>query len=167
LTELEAQVSENVAQEVQTPTPDPALERLDRLVGTWALKGHLLGSEEENIVGEITFQWLEGGFFLQQDAEIEFIGMFRVKARELIGYDPETGGFASTVFSNFSPTPLPYTWDLRGDTLTISVSYGPLNAAFKGEFSGDGQSFSGGWRPNPGADETINIPYDVTGIRVK
>jgi hypothetical protein len=160
-------VSDDPVQAVQTPTPDPALERLDRLVGTWALKGHLVGSDEENIVGEITFQWLEGGFFLQQDAEIEFAGMFRVKARELIGYDPETEAFASYVYSNFSPSPLPYKWDLRGDTLTISVSYPPLDATFTGEFSDDGESFSGGWRPNPGADETINIPYDVSGSRVK
>ena len=159
-------MSDNAVQAVQTPTPDPALQRLDRLVGTWALKGHLVGSDEENIVGEITFQWLEGGFFLQQDAEIEFAGMFRVKARELIGYDPETRGFASHVYSNLSPTPLPYAWDLRDDTLTISVSYAPLDATFTGEFSADGESFSGGWRPNPGADETINIPYDVSGTRV-
>ena len=159
-------MSDNAVQEVQTPTPDPALKRLDRLVGTWTLKGHLLGSDEETIVGQISFQWLEGGFFLQQDAEIDFAGMFKVKARELIGYDPETEGFASYVYSNFSPMPLPYKWDLRGDTLTISVSYAPLDAAFKGEFGDDGESFSGGWRPNPGADETINIPYDVTGSRV-
>jgi hypothetical protein len=93
--------------------------------------------------------------------------MFKVKARELIGYDPETEAFASNVYSNFSPTPLPYTWDLRDDILTISVSYGALDASFRGEFSDDGETFSGGWRPNPGADETINIPYDVTGTRVK
>ena len=159
-------MSDDAVQAVQTPTPDPALERLDRLVGTWALKGHLLGSDEENIPGQITFQWLEGGFFLQQDAEIAFAGMFRVKARELIGYDAETGTFASYVYSNFSPTPLPYKWDLQGDTLTISVSYPPLDATFTGEFNDDGESFSGGWRPNPGADETINIPYDVSGTRV-
>jgi Protein of unknown function (DUF1579) len=111
--------------EPQAPTPDPALQRLDRLVGTWTLTGNLVGSDEENISGEITFQWLEGGFFLQQDASIEFAGMFQVKARELIGYDPESGAFASYVYSNISPEPLPYKWDLRDDTLTISVSYGP------------------------------------------
>ena len=160
-------MSDNAAQETQAPTPNLALERLDRLVGTWTLKGHLVGSDQENIVGEISFQWLEGGFFLQQDAEIEFAGMFKVKARELIGYDPETESFASYVYSNFSPTPLPYKWDLRDDTLTISVSCAPLDATFEGEFSDDGDSFSGGWRPNPGADETINIPYDVTGNRVR
>jgi hypothetical protein len=149
------------------PTPDPALERLDRLVGTWTLKGHLIGSDEENIVGEISFHWLEGGFFLQQDVQIDFAGMFQVRARELIGYDPKTGAFASHVYSNFSPSPLPYRWDLRDDTLTISVTYGPLDATFKGEFGDDGETFSGGWRPNPGADETVNIPYDVSGRRVK
>jgi hypothetical protein len=160
-------MSDNAVQETQAPTPDPALRRLDRLVGTWTLKGHLLDSDEENITGEISFQWLEGGFFLQQDVEIDFAGMFKVKARELIGYDPETEGFASYVYSNLSPEPLPYRWDLRGDTLTISVTHGPLDSHFSGEFSDDGESFSGGWRANPGADETINIPYDVSGSRLK
>ena len=155
------------AEQAQTPTPDRALQRLDRLVGTWTLTGHLVGSDEENITGEITFQWLEGGFFLQQDALIEFAGMFTVRARELIGYDPESGAFASYVYSNFSPVPLPYRWDLRDGSLTISVSYPPLDSTFEGEFGEDGETFSGGWRPNPGADETVNIAYDVSGRRVR
>lgn len=93
--------------------------------------------------------------------------MFEVRARELIGYDPKTESFPSTVYSNFSPEPLPSTRDLQGETVTISVSYGQLDATFTGEFSDDGNSFSGGWRPNPGADETINIAYDVTARRAK
>lgn len=149
------------------PQPDPALKRLDRLVGTWSMKGHLIGSDEENIVGQATFQWLEGGFFMQQDVEIDFAGMIKIKSRELIGYDLQTKAFPSTVYSNLSPAPLPYTWDLQDDTLTISVSYGPLDATFKGAFSKDGKRFSGGWRPNPGADETVNVPYDITATRIK
>jgi hypothetical protein len=151
---------------LQAPTPNPALQRLDRLVGTWKLTGHLVGSEEENIRGEISFRWLEGGFFLVQDVEIDFAGMYEVKAHELIGYDPETGAFASSVYSNLAPDPWPYTWDVRDGVLTISVTYGPLDASFRGEFSEDGDSFAGGWRPNPGADKAINIPYDVSGTRI-
>jgi Protein of unknown function (DUF1579) len=147
------------------PIPDPALRRLDKLVGTWQMKGHLVGSEEENIVGRTSFHWLSGGFFLQQDIEMDFAGMMQIASRELIGYDPETPGFASLVYSNMSPVPLPYRWDLQGDRLTISVNYGPLDATFTGEFSEDGNSFAGGWRPNPGADETVNVPYDVTGTK--
>jgi hypothetical protein len=159
-------MTEPADQGPQAPTPDPAFKALDQFVGTWSMKGHLLGSDEETIVGRATYQWLEGGFFLQQDIELDFAGMVEVRSHELIGYDPEAGSFSSLVFSNMSPTPLPYQWQVQGREVTITVSYGPLDATFKGAFSEDGDSFSGGWRPNPGADESINIPYDITGTRV-
>src|SRR5881628_3504324 len=142
-------MADNNTQPQGIPHPDPALRRLDRLVGTWSMKGHLIGSDQENITGRTTFQWLDGGFFLQQDVEIDFAGALKIKSRELIGYDAQTQAFSSYVYSNLSPVPLPYKWDLQGDTLTISVSYGPLDATFKGKFSKDGNRFSGGWRPNP------------------
>jgi hypothetical protein len=44
-------------------------------------------------------------------------------------------------------------------------SDGPLDASFTGSWSEDG-TFSGGWRPNPGADETVNVAYDIGGHRV-
>ena len=149
----------------EMPTPDPALRRLDRFVGTWSMEGHLLGSSENNIKGRATYRWLPGGFFLEQRIQLDFMGL-QIDSQELIGYDPETGTFPSTVFSNLSPAPLPYRWKVDGDTVTISVSYGPLDATFTGAFSEDGQRFSGGWRPNPGADETVNVPYDIAGQRV-
>jgi hypothetical protein len=111
-----------------------------------------------------TFRWLPGGFFLEQRAHIDSMGM-HIDALELIGYDPETDTFPSTVFSGFSPTPLPYRWDVKGDGVTIEVSYGPLDAKFTGEWREDG-TFAGGWRPNPGADETVNVPYDIGGRRL-
>jgi hypothetical protein len=149
----------------QMPTPDPALRRLDRFVGTWSMQGHLVGSSENNIKGQATYRWLPGGFFLEQRIQLDFMGL-QIDSQELIGYDPETGTFPSTVFSNLSPTPLPYRWKVDDDTVTISVSYGPLDAMFTGAFSEDGQRFSGGWRPNPGADETVNVPYNIAGKRV-
>jgi hypothetical protein len=85
------------------PQPDPALRRLDRLVGRSSMEGHLVGSDEKNIRGETTFRWLPGGFFLEQRAHIDFMGL-QIDSLELIGYDPETDTFPSTVYSNFSPT---------------------------------------------------------------
>ena len=148
----------------QLPTPDPALKRLDRLVGTWDMTGRTLDSEVDNVHGRTTFSWLPGGFFLEQRVQIDFIGT-KIEALELIGYDPETNTFPSTVYSGFSPVPLPYRWEVEGDTLKISVSYGPLDATFQGTFSEGGEVFGGGWRPNPGADETINVPYDISARR--
>jgi hypothetical protein len=149
----------------QMPQPDPALQRLDRLIGTWSMEGHVVGSEENNIKGQTTFRWLPGGFFMVQHVTLDFMGM-EIDSLELIGYDPETERFPSTVYSNLSPAPLPYEWDVQEDTITISVSYGPLDATFKGNWKEDG-TFAGGWRPNPGADETVNVPYDIGGRRLK
>lgn len=146
------------------PRPDPALRKLDRFVGTWSMRGHLVGSNDENIVGEATFQWLKGGFFMQQDVHLDFAGMFKIDSREIIGYDPQARAFSSLVYSNMSPMPLPYRWQVTEDTLTISVQYPPLDATFTGRFKADG-SFAGGWRPNPGADANINVPYDISGTR--
>ena len=151
--------------QAQLPTPDPALKRLDRFVGTWSMEGHLVGSDEITIKGETTFRWLPGGFFLEQHGRLNFLGM-ELDSLELIGYDSETGAFPSTVFSNVSPQPLPYRWDVEGDTLKISVTYGSLAATVTGGFDDDGQGFRGGWRPNRGADEAVNVPYDVGGRRL-
>ena len=130
------------------------------------MEGHLVGSNQNNIKGQASYRWLPGGFFLEQRIELDFMGL-EIHSLELIGYDPETDTFPSTVYANLAPMPLPYRWQVTDDAVTISVSYGPLNATFRGKFSPDGQSFSGGWRPNPGADETVNVPYDIGGTRLE
>jgi hypothetical protein len=54
----------------ELPQPDPALRRLDRLVGRWSMESNLVGSDEKNIRGETTFRWLPGGFFLEQHVQL-------------------------------------------------------------------------------------------------
>ena len=153
-------------QGTQLPQPDPALKRLEPFLGSWTLEGHLVGSTENNIRGRTSFRWLAGGFFLEQRFELDFMGT-TIHSLELIGYEPATDTFPSTVFSNVSPSPLPYRWEVDDRKVKISVSYGPMDSTFTGEFTEDGGSFSGGWRPNPGADETVNVPYDVSGSRAE
>jgi Protein of unknown function (DUF1579) len=145
------------------PTPDPALKRLDPFVGTWEMEGNLVGSEEKTIKGETTFRWIPGGFFLEQVFHMDFAGL-EIHSVELIGYDRETDSFPSTVYSNLSPVPLPYHWRVDGDDVTIGVTYGPMDSTFHGKIGAD-DTFSGGWRPNPGADETVNVAYDISGRR--
>jgi Protein of unknown function (DUF1579) len=154
-------MSDYDANAAQPPEPDPALKRLDRLVGTWTITGRTLDSEEDNISGQTTFEWLAGGFFLQQRIELNFTG-FEIQSLELIGYDPSTEAFSSLAYSNVWGTPVPYKWDLRGDILTIEMEV----AKFRGMFSEDGRSFSGGWRPNEGMEGPGNVAYDAWGTRV-
>jgi hypothetical protein len=149
------------------PEPDPALKELDFLVGRWTMKGHLVGSDEENIVGEVAYEWLPGGFFMRQKLKLDFAGMVGIEVEEFVGHDPETGNLKSLVFSNMSPEPLPYSWHVKDGKMTITVNHGPMDATFQGELSADGDSFAGGWRANPGADPTVNVDYDITGSRVR
>ena len=96
---------------MQAPKPDPALAKLEPLVGSWRLTGHLAGSEVQNITGRATFSWLPGKFFLQQLAEIDFLGI-QIKSQEIIGYNASTGAFKSSVSptSRPNPGPTPGTW---------------------------------------------------------
>ena len=103
-----------------------------------------VGSGENNIRGQTTYRWLPGGFILEQRIEMDCMGM-----------------------KIHSPTPLPYRWEADGDNIKFSVFYGPLDATFTGQFSEDGNDFSSSWRPNSGADETVNVPYDIEGSRLK
>ncbi|MGH2652858.1 MAG: DUF1579 family protein [Actinomycetota bacterium] len=59
---------------------------------------------ENNIKGQASYRWLPGGFFLEQSIRLDFMGM-EIDSLELIGYDPETKTFPSTVYSNLSPSP--------------------------------------------------------------
>jgi hypothetical protein len=152
------------------PTPDLAWKRMARLVGAWKMQGGPVGSDTDTMTGTFTFKWLYEenglGLFLQQDMEMDYDGTL-VKGREIISYDPKTDKFPSHVYSNMSAEALPYEWDVRGDDVTITVNYGAISSTYHGKFTPDGNSFSGGWRPNPGADENINPAYNDVATRIQ
>ena len=90
------------------PGPDTALRKFDQFVGTWEMKGRTLDSDVDNITARTTFEWLPGGHFLLQQFSADFVGM-DIQSHEVIGYDPATGTFPSTVYSSMAPMPLPTT----------------------------------------------------------
>ena len=61
----------NEARNQGMPMLDLALKRLNRLLGTWSMKGHPIGSDEDSITVTTTFKWLQKedddgtGLFLQ------------------------------------------------------------------------------------------------------
>ena len=124
------------ASSADAPAPDPALKRLDRLVGKWELRGHSLGSNEDSITGTTTFRWLNEGddrsFFLLQEMDMDYDGK-PIKSHELIGYDPKTEAFSSFVYSNMAPDPWPYSWDIQGDDIRIAIKKPPMDATFTGK----------------------------------
>ncbi len=158
-------MSEEQTQPQQPPGPDPALGRLEPFVGTWSIRGRTLGSTADNVSARTTFEWLPGGFFLKQTFEADFVGM-KIQSLEIIGYDPSSDTFPSTVYSNLVGIPIPYRYDVRGSDVTITTDLGG-GARMTGRISEDGTTFSGGWRPNPNVENSGNVPYDFVGTRVK
>src|SRR5258708_25925470 len=142
--------------------PDPALKRLDKLVGTWKLNGRTLDSKVDNITGRVMIEWLPGGHFLLQRGEITLMGT-TLQSLEIVGYDPATKVFPSTGYSSIDGTPHPYFWDVQGNVVTHWTE----GSKYTGTFSEDGKVLSGGWRPDKGVESNGGNTYDATMIRVK
>ncbi len=127
--------------EYEPPQPYPGLKNLDRLVGTWTISGEAQG--------QVTYEWLDGGFFLMQHFDLEQSG-HRTKGIEVIGHDREFGAtepsqdIRSRIYDNEGNT-FQYVYELDGDTLTIWGGEKGSPAYYKGTFSDDGNILSGGW----------------------
>jgi hypothetical protein len=124
----------------QPPTPSPDLKSLDRLVGSWKVTG--------GAPGQVTYEWMEGGFFLLQDVDLEQYGQ-RIKGIEIIGHERPFGAepsqdIASRFYDSVGNT-LDYVYELEGDTLTIWAGEKGSPAYYKGTFSDDGDTVAGDW----------------------
>jgi hypothetical protein len=142
----------------QTLGPNPALKRLERLVGIWDIKGRTIDSDVDNISGRMTCEWILGGFFLKQSGQITFKGL-TMQSLEIISYDAASQTFSATVYSDMSGAVLPYYWDIQGNTVTHWTE----THKYTGTFSGDGRTLTGGWRP---LDGTGDVAYDAVMTRV-
>jgi hypothetical protein len=113
-------------------------------------------------VGEVretvTYEWMEGGFFLIQHVDLEQYGQ-RIKGLEIIGHERPFGAdpseeIKSRFFSNTGNT-LDYVYELQGDTLTMWGGGSP--AYFRGTFSDDGDTLSSAWHyPGGGGYEATS-----------
>jgi len=141
--------------------PNPALRRLDALIGRWELRGRTLDTAEDNITGWVNFEWLPGGFFLQATGETVFMGT-KIQSLEILGYDPETQNFPANVYSNMDGKVVQYYWDIQGDIVTHWTE----GSKYTGTLSEDGNTLSGGWRPQEGTEGSPESTYDAVMTRI-
>lgn len=144
------------------PQPDPALSRLQPLVGTWVMIGRTLGSEAYDVNGKVTITWMPGGHFLTQQGEMTVQGT-AFHSLEVVGYDPATDVFSSIVFSSMDGVPADYFWDVQGDVVT----HWTAGSKYTGKFSADRRTLIGGWSPDAGVEATPANTYEVTMRRIK
>ncbi|GBF07303.1 hypothetical protein DAERI_130133 [Deinococcus aerius] len=133
-------------------TPNPDLRSLDRLVGTWQVFG--------DATGEVRYEWLQGGFFLMQHFDLMHDGR-PIRGIEIIGHLYPFGGEPSAdihtrVYSYTDGMTLDYVYELEGDTLTIWAGVRDSPSFYRGTFSEDGRTVTGGWQW-PGGGYTADM----------
>lgn len=130
----------------QLTKPDPDLQSLHRLVGTWKVWDP---SGKGGPSGIVTYEWMEGGFFLMQRYDLDHGGR-KLKGIEIIGHEHTFGAepgkdLKSRVYDTGGNT-LYYVYELDNDTLTIWGGEKGSPARFKCKFSDDGNTCVGGWK---------------------
>ena len=147
----------------------PALAPLEPLVGEWEMEASVEGKTMAR--GRTTFEWLEGGAFLVQRAEVDPADLapeWREHApfpvTSIIGVDDSSGEFsmlysdARDVFRIYRMTVAGRAWKLRRDDPEF-------RQRFIGEFSEDRRTISGRWEQSPdGSSWTLD--FDMTYRRV-
>jgi hypothetical protein len=135
----------------EAPTPHPGLKALDRLVGRWKASGETQG--------ELSYEWLPGGFFLMARGDTEQGGQ-RTKHIEIIGYDHEAGAAPSDVMTSRLYTDrgdsLSYTHEV--DDKGLTSWFGPKGspALFRARWIDD-NTLSGAWEwPGGGYKLTLS-----------
>ncbi|ACZ84026.1 hypothetical protein [Streptosporangium roseum] len=146
-----------ITENTQVAQPDEQVRALERLVGSWRVSG---GAE-----GTVTYRWLDGGFFLIQDIEMEQYGQ-RIAGFEVIGREKPFGAESAgedikSRFYDSQGNTFDYVYELDGDTLTIWGGEKGSPAYYRGTFSADGDTLSGAWvYPGGGG-------YDSSMTRIK
>ncbi len=90
----------------------------------------------------------------------KLIGKWELKGRTL---DSKKKTFPASVYASMSGDVLSYEWDIRGNILIHSG----LGATYRGTISEDGNTITGGWRPNEGTPTTDGTAYDAVMVRVR
>jgi hypothetical protein len=138
-------MNDSMQTQERPPMPNPDLKSLERLVGIWNVSDP---SGSGAVKGKVTYEWMEGGFFLIQHVDLEQDGQ-SIKGIEIIGHEQPFGAepskeIKSRYYDSMGNT-LDYVYEVNGETFTIWAGEKGSPAYYMGKWSADGNTNAGAW----------------------
>lgn len=117
-------------------TPHPTLRKLQPLIGRWRITG-------PDVDGEITYEWMEGGFFFIQHFDLVNYGN-RYKGIEYSGWDEETSTIRSRLMGT-DGSRFTYTYALEDGIYYYWFGEKDSPIFSRGVIAPDGRTIEGRW----------------------
>jgi hypothetical protein len=114
---------------------------LEALIGKWKTQGWTTTDPPQRVDAVDTYEWLPGGAVLHRvDAHM---GEEKVEGAEIIGWDPDRGGYLTQYFGTDGPAAYEATLQEEAGALVWMMS--SKSDRFRGTFSDDGNTITGHW----------------------
>jgi hypothetical protein len=139
-------------------TPNPALQRLDALVGEWEMESPL----GPGVRGRSTFEWLEGGAFLVQHSEVDHADV--PNATMIIGRDESAETYCMLYFDSRGFSRI-YQMSLINGIWKLWRDAPGFWQRFMGTLSGDGRTIRGHWERSDDGSKWEH-DFDLTYTKV-
>jgi hypothetical protein len=124
----------------QPTRPAPELKSLEVLIGKWKNDIEFKSDPENGGTGAVTYEWMEGGFFIVERFEQTFKKEGAHKGLSIIGYDNESQTCLSHFFDNHGNLRT-YKLSIRDTVFTVTGEW----ERYKGKISEDGDTITGTW----------------------
>jgi hypothetical protein len=146
----------------QPPEPNPALERLDPLVGEWTIEGTVPSDPPLVVRGRVAFEWLMGGSFLVERWDVAHPDF--PDGIAIIGSDASAEALRQHYFDSRGVIRV-YEMSLRDNVWRLWRDSPDFSQRFSGTFSDDGRSITGRWvKSSDGSNWEHD--FDLTYVKV-
>jgi hypothetical protein len=134
------------AVEMKTPSPEqptkpaPELKSMEVLIGKWNNEIQFKSDPDNEGTGWVTYEWMEGGFFIVEHFEQTFKKERAHKGISIIDYDRQSQTCLSHFFDSHGNIRT-YKLSIRDGVFMITGAW----ERYKGEISEDGDTITGTW----------------------